>query len=273
MENQNEFFHLEVDENIAVLYLNKPEKRNSMDLSFWSGLSSIVETINKNQDIRAFILSGKGKSFSTGLEISEFADTYKDILLGDTAEKRKKLLEVITAMQNAIKSIYYSNKPSIACVHKHCIGGGLDLISACDIRYCSKDAVFSLREAKVAIVADMGSLNLLPSIIGQGYTRELALTGRDIRADEAMRIGLVNQIFETKEECLEYAKSVALEIGANSPIVIEGIKDVLRYCQNKPLEDGLKYVAVWNSSFLTSEDFKNILYKYKKNSTNRGCKI
>jgi enoyl-CoA hydratase len=158
-------------------------------------------------------------------------------------------------MQSGINAVYNSNKPSIAVIQKHCIGGALDLISACDIRYCTEDASFSLREVKVAIVADMGSINRLPAIIGQGYTREMALTGRDVSATEASKMNLVNGIYPTLEDAMKKAKEVAHDIASSSTLVVEGVKEVMRYCEGKPMDAGLNYVCVWNSSFLASNDF------------------
>jgi len=172
-------------------------------------------------------------------------------------------------MQSGINAVYQSNKPSIAVIQKHCIGGGLDLIAACDIRYAAMDASFSLREAKVAIVADMGSINRLPMIIGQGNTRELALTGKDIDSTEALRIGLVNKVFQDYETTFLEAMKTAQEIADNPSIVIEGVKEVMRYSEGKPLDAGLNYVCVWNSSFLASKDFERAVegFKSKKRPT------
>ncbi|MCX7998429.1 MAG: crotonase/enoyl-CoA hydratase family protein [Leptospiraceae bacterium] len=256
MNKNFEFFEIVQEGNIATIYLNKPEKRNAMDFSFWRDLPKVIQEIDSEPSIHAFIIAARGKSFSTGLDVNEFTTQFEEYLKPNYGDDRLRFYRFIREMQSGINAIYNSNKPSIAVVHKHCIGGALDLISACDIRYCSKDATFSLREAKVAIVADMGSINRLPTIIGQGNTRELALTGKDIDAKEAERIGLVNKVFETLDDALRYAKAVAEEIAENPKIVIEGIKEVMRYAEGKPLEDGLNYVCLWNSSFLASKDFE-----------------
>src|SRR5262249_44339692 len=145
-------------------------------------------------------------------------------------------------------------KPVIAAVGGWCIGGGLDLIAACDIRLCSQDARFSLREVKVAIVADLGSLQRLPRIIGEGNTRELALTGKDIDANRALRINLVNEAQHTQEALLEADRPPPRETAHNPPLVVQGIKRVMNYCAGKSVAEGLEYVAVWNSAFLQSED-------------------
>ncbi|MCB1179288.1 MAG: crotonase/enoyl-CoA hydratase family protein [Leptospiraceae bacterium] len=263
MKTKFEFFEIKQEKNIAIIYLNKPEKRNAMDFSFWNELPAVIDEINKEKSIRAFVIAAKGKSFSTGLDVNSFSDQFQKYFQPNLAEGRKEFHQLIIKMQSGINAVYNSNKPSIAIVQKHCIGGALDLISACDIRYCTKDAMFSLREAKVAIVADMGSINRLPAIIGDGNTRELALTAKDIDSDEALRIQLVSKIFPDLETGLEEAKKTAHEISENPSIVIEGLKEVMRFSEGKPLEAGLNYVCVWNSSFLSSAEFHEALNGFK----------
>jgi enoyl-CoA hydratase len=142
----------------------------------------------------------------------------------------------------------------IAAIQGWCIGGGLDLASACDIRLASSDAKISLREVKVAMVADIGSIQRLPRIIGEGHTRELAYTGRDIDAARALRIGLVNDVYDSHEDLLREARALARNIADNPPLVVQGAKQVIDYCADKSLADGLRYVAVWNAAFLQSQD-------------------
>jgi enoyl-CoA hydratase len=147
----------------------------------------------------------------------------------------------------------------IAAVHGRCIGGGIDLISACDIRLCSADAQFSVRETKIAIVADLGTLQRLPALVGQGHARELAFTGKDIAAERARQIGLVNDVYADEAELKKAAAALAREIAGNSPLTVRGVKRVLDFGQGKPAADGLSYVAAWNSAFLASDDLAEAL--------------
>jgi enoyl-CoA hydratase len=142
----------------------------------------------------------------------------------------------------------------IAAVHGWCIGGGVDLISACDIRMASADAVFSVRETKIAIVADLGTLQRLPGIVGRGHVNELALSGRDIPAERALQIGLVNDVLPDVDACHKAALALAAEIAANSPLVVQGTKAVLRAGEGRSVAEGLDYVGVWNAAFLRSND-------------------
>jgi enoyl-CoA hydratase len=252
-----EFFELEKGSgSIATVFLNKPEKRNAMDWSFWRDLPALIREINQDESIRAYVIAARGKSFSTGLDLSQFFQQFKSTFQGELGDDREKLYRLILDMQSGMNEIQNSPKPSIAAVHKHCIGGALDLISACDIRYATKDASISLREAKVGIVADMGSIHRLPYIIGEGQTRELALTGRDISGDEALSLGLVTKVFDTYEEMLAEAQKTAREIAENPGFVIRGVKSVMNYCMDKSIADGLNYVATWNAAFLDSRDFR-----------------
>ncbi|AAS71189.1 enoyl-CoA hydratase [Leptospira interrogans serovar Copenhageni str. Fiocruz L1-130] len=235
-----------------------------MNWPFWRDLPDTIEEINSNPDIHSFVIAARGKSFSTGLDLDSFIQQFGSIIQAPLGSDRRKFFDLILKMQKGINAVYDSPKPSIAAVQKHCIGGGLDLISACDIRYATVDASISLREAKVAIVADMGSINRLPSIIGQGHTRELALTGKDIDGPEAERIGLVTKVFSTEEEMMNAALATAKEIAENPKIVVSGIKDVMRYSEGKPLDAGLNYVALWNSSFLDSADFRGAMQSFRE---------
>jgi enoyl-CoA hydratase len=144
--------------------------------------------------------------------------------------------------------------PVIAAIHGYCIGGGVDLIAACDIRLASADAVFSVREAKVAIVADIGSLQRLPHIIGKGHVAELAFTGRDIDASRAQAIGLVNDVSADADAVLAGALALAEEIAANSPLAVQGTKAVMAASEGRPVSEGLEYVALWNAGSLSSDD-------------------
>jgi enoyl-CoA hydratase len=162
-------------------------------------------------------------------------------------------------MQDAISVVETCSKPVIAAVSGWCIGAGVDLISACDIRICSNDARFSVREIKVAIVADLGSLQRLPHIIGEGHTRELALTGKDIDAARALRIGLVNDVYDTPEALIDAATKLANEIAENSPLVAQGVKKVLNESRDLTVNEGLRHVAIWNSAFLHSTDLEEAI--------------
>ncbi len=239
----------------AVLYFNRPEKLNAMNWPFWRDLPAVVSELEEDGEILAVVIAGLGKSFSVGLDVMELFINHQDALNAATAPARQKLLQLILTMQEGISMIARSGKIYIAAIHRHCIGAGLDIASACDLRLATTDAVFSLRETKISIIADMGSLNLLPGIIGQANTKLLAYTGRDIDAAEALRMGLISAIYEDREILLEKAIALAAEITANSGAVVRGTKKILKYMENHSAQDGMDYVASWNAAFL---DIKEI---------------
>ncbi|HEX8033822.1 MAG TPA: crotonase/enoyl-CoA hydratase family protein [Ktedonobacterales bacterium] len=243
------------EESIAEVVLIGPGKGNAMGPDFWRELPQVFATLEQDDAIRAVIIRGEGQHFSYGLDLPAMLTEPEFNVTGtNLAAERTRLYDTILRLQEAISSVSACRKPVIAAVSGWCIGGGLDLIAACDIRLCSADARFSLREVKVAIVADLGSLQRLPHIIGEGHTRELALTGKDIDATRAERIGLVNEVFETPDALLTAARETARQIAANPPIVVQGVKRVLEECRDKSVADGLRYVAVWNAAFLQSHD-------------------
>lgn len=243
------------EESIAEVVLIGPGKGNAMGPDFWRELPQVFAALDQDEAIRAVIVRGEGQHFSYGLDLpAMLAEPAFHVSGENLAVERTQLHDTILRMQDAITSVAMCRKPIIAAVSGWCIGGGLDLIAACDMRLCSTEARFSLREVRVAIVADLGSLQRLPYIIGEGHTRELALTGKDIDASRAERIGLVNEVFETPDALLDAARETARQIAANPPLVTQGVKRVLDECRDKSVAEGLRYVAVWNAAFMQSHD-------------------
>lgn len=242
---------------VATLTLDRPEARNAMGEEFFADLARAVEAINADAAVRAVVVDAAGPHFSVGLDLKAVALTMGGGGGGgktSQAAKAARFLASLKPWQQSITAIAESPKPFIAAVHGYCIGGGVDLIAACDVRYASSDAIFSVREAKVAIVADLGSLQRLPRLIGAGQVSELALSGKDISAERAGAIGLINEVRATREDALRLAHSLAEEIAANSPLVVAGTKAVLAAGENMTVAQGLDYVAVWNAGALQSED-------------------
>ena len=245
---------VEKKDHIGWIWLNNPDKLNVMGPSFWEEFPLAVREVADDEEVRVAIISGKGRAFSAGLDLKTMGSFSSPSEGGGLAGGRYKLLQEIEKLQDSFTLIEECPKPFIAAAHGFCIGGGLDLISTCDIRLASRDATFSLREARMAIVADLGSLQRLPAIIGKGVLRELAFTGKDIDAERAKEIGLVNEIFPDHEALLQAAEGMAREIAQNSPLVTQGIKRVLNFGEGKSVRDSLHHVATWNSAFLVSED-------------------
>jgi enoyl-CoA hydratase len=265
---------IERDDAIATVWLDRPEAGNAMGQDLWRDLPRAMAAVSEDEGVRAVVVAAKGPHFSVGLDLkamgglltggpdpepdpgpgadpaAEAAPAAPPSIAVRSAHTRTDILR----FQAAITSVATCPKPVIAAVHGYCIGGGVDLIAACDIRLASADAIFSVREAKVAIVADLGSLQRLPAIIGAGHLRELAFTGKDIDAERAQRIGLVNDVATDADEVLKAARELAREIAANSPIAVQGTKAVLAANEGRTVAEGLDYVATWNSAMLVSDD-------------------
>lgn len=258
---------VERDGHVATLWLDRPDARNAMGPAFWEELPRAVDGLSADPDVRAVVLAARGPHFSVGLDLKAMAGLLTGGGDGDrrngehgasgapsTAARATAARAGILRMQRSVSVLADCPKPVVAAIHGYCIGGGVDVASACDVRLASADAVFSVRETRVAIVADLGSLQRLPRIIGKGHVAELALTGKDISAERAKDIGLVNDVLPDAEAVVHAARELAAEIAANSPLAVQGTKAVLRACEDRSVADGLDYVAVWNSAFLQSDD-------------------
>ena len=245
---------------IAEVILQGPGKGNSLGPDFFRELPAAFRALDADPAVRVVVLRGQGGHVTYGGDLGAMAGTLGSLVAGAPgASDRLRLLALIHELQDAITSVARCRKPVVAAVAGYCIGGGLDLIAACDVRLASRDAKLSLREVKVGMVADLGSLQRLPPLIGEGNTRELAFTGGDIDAARALRIGLVNEVFESEAELLDGARALARTIAAQSPLVVQGIKAVMNDRSERAAADGLRTVALWNSAFLPSEDVQEAL--------------
>jgi enoyl-CoA hydratase len=232
-----------------------PGKGNAMGPDFWRELPVVFGALDADPQVRAVVLTGDGDHFSYGLDLQAMMPGFAGLMSdGALAGARTELLHDIRRLQSSVNAVAACRKPVIAAVSGWCIGGGVDVIAAADIRLAAADARFSVREVRVAIVADLGSLQRLAGIIGDGHLRELAFTGADIDAERAMRIGLVNDVHPDRDAVLAAAHELAGAIAANPPLVVQGIKDVLSTGRERQVADGLRYVAAWNAAFLPSHD-------------------
>jgi enoyl-CoA hydratase len=255
---------IEQADGIAEVVLTGPGKGNALGPDFWREMPEALRALDADDSVRVILLRGDGAHFTYGLDLMAMTESLGPLIMGEgnLALERTKLLQLIEKMQAATEGLARCRKPVLAAVCGWCIGGGIDLIAACDFRYCSREAKFSLREVRVGITADLGALQRLPRIIGEGNTRELAYTGGDVDAERALQMGLVNQVFATPEELLAAARATARKIADNPPIVVQGAKQVMEYCADKSVADGLRYVAVWNSAFLQSHDLAEAFAAY-----------
>ncbi len=243
-------FRVEKEGHLVWLIFDRPEKRNSMSFKFFAGLTEYFEQFDADPEVRVVIVRAEGKSFTVGLDLGEAA-----AMVGDgSASQREDMKRWIKRLQDNISAIERCRKPVIAAIHGHCVGGGIDLTSACDIRVASRDAIFSIRETRIGIIADVGTLQRFPTIVGQGLFRELALTGRDFTAQEAFRIGYINRIYDDRNTLYDGARALAEEIAANPPLAVQGVKEVIHYTRDNGIFPSLDYVAQKNAAAVPNED-------------------
>ncbi|WP_374509580.1 crotonase/enoyl-CoA hydratase family protein [Niveibacterium sp.] len=247
---------LSLDSGVARITLNRPDKLNALNDEMWRELREAFTWADRTTAVRVVILSGNGRAFSTGIDLAMLAGLRERIRHADLARSQELLRALILDLQDCVSSIERCRKPVIAAIHGPCIGGAVDIISACDMRYASANAIFSVREIDIGMAADVGTLQRLPRIIPDGVARELAYTGRNVLADEAKEFGLVNRVFDTPDQLLEGVAEVAATVAAKSPLAIRGVKEMLNYGRDHSVEDGLRYVATWNASALLSEDMQ-----------------
>ena len=248
-------FNVELVDKIAHVQINRPEKINAMNAAFWTEIIDIFQWIDDTDAVRAVVLSGAGKHFSSGIDLMMLASVAND-LGKDVGRNARLLRRKILELQASFNAVDNCRKPVLAAIQGYCIGGAIDLISACDMRYAAEDAQFSIKEIDIGMAADVGTLQRLPRIIGDGMLRELAYTGRMFGAEEARSIGLVNRVYADHDSLLAGVLEIARDIAAKSPIAVTGTKAMISYMRDHTVNDGLEYVATWNSAMLQSNDLR-----------------
>jgi len=246
-------------DGVATVELNRPAKANALDLPMWHELREAMRWLDATPEVRVGILRGAGAQFTAGIDLAMLAGLAADIARPCDGRSRENLRRVILDLQDTVTAIERCRKPVLAAIHGACIGGGVDIAVACDIRYCSADAVFSVREVDVGLTADVGTLQRLPRLIGEGAARELAYTGRNVSGDEARALGLVTRCYETPAELAAGVTGIAQAIAAKSPLAVRGAKEMITYARDHSVADGLNYVATWNAAMLLSADLGEAL--------------
>lgn len=263
-----------VGEGIQQVVLNRPKRGNAFDMTLWEDYQRAFKAVDASPDTRVVILSGAGGNFSTGMDLSVFAEMSscgsKESCEG---RRREGISKFIQYLQDGVSAPENCAVPVIAAVSGNCIGGAIDIITACDLRYCTKDASFCVKEIDLAIVADIGTLQRLPRIVGDQRAAELTYTARTFNGLEAQRMGLVLECFDTEAEMMTHVKKVAADIAAKSPITTRGVKQTILYSREHTVREGLQHVKMWNSAFLQGDDLQEAMQavmakqtpNYKKN--------
>lgn len=252
MTHHYECFAVSVENGVAHLQLNRPDKANSLTRAFWSELPEAVSRLSHSGQVRALVISAQGKVFCGGLDMQMFS-TAKEFHA--TSPQEREVLQVnLERMQDALNALERARFPVIAAVQGACIGGGFDLIAACDLVFASQAASFRIEETNVGMMADLGVLQRLPRLIPAGVARYLALTGDTLQVDEAHRLGLLAKVFATSEELLAGAFAAARKIAERPPIAINGIKRAMLYSRDHGVYESLQHTVLLQSSILSGQD-------------------
>ncbi len=256
-----------VENHIAHVQLNRPDAMNAMNVDFWQELPVAIRAIDAAATARVIVLSSTGKHFSAGMDLTVFTSPNSIPMQGDPGRMAENLRRAVLQLQDAFNVLEEVRIPVLAAIQGGCIGGAVDMISACDSRYCTEDAFFTIKETQLGMTADLGTLQRLPHLIPHGMARELAYTGRRLEAQEAARIGLVNRVFATQQEMLDGVMAVAAEIAAQSPLAVAGCKEMLNYSRDHSVADSLRYMATWQAGMFRPQDMmKCFAAKAQKNA-------
>jgi enoyl-CoA hydratase len=243
-----------MQDGVVTVNLNRPEKANAMNEPMWQDIRAVFRWVDATPEARVAIIGGNGRIFTAGIDFEMLAGLMRKTAGDCGGRVREQLRRHILDLQDTLTSIERCRKPVIAAIHGGCIGGGVDLVACCDMRYAAVDAYFSIKEVDVGITADVGTLQRLPKLVPDGIARELAFTGRRLEAAEAKEIGLVNRVFESTDSLHAGVAEIAAVIAAKSPLTIRGIKEMVLYSRDHSVADGLDHVATWNAAMLMSAD-------------------
>ena len=250
-------FNVETKDGIAHIRMIRPERANSMIPEFWDELPQIVNQLSEGGDARAIVLSAEGRHFCSGMDLSVFAGN-NDVTVQDNTKhisrQRASFRTTALQLQRTFSCLEESRLPVLSAIQGACIGGGIDMVSATDLRYATKDAFFSIHEINIGMTADVGTLQRMPKLVPEGVVRELAYTGRNMSASEAKERGFVNEIYEDQDAMDDAVLEIAKEIASKSPMAIWGTKQTLNYGRDHSVADGLEYIATWNAAMFDPDD-------------------
>lgn len=257
-------FKVTLENDIAHIVLNRPEKRNSMIPEFWDELPAIIEDIDLHSRARVIVLSSTGPHFTSGLDTSVFGSSIENSDDSDTMEKLKrqrsaKLYDTIKYMQHTFSCLEACRIPVLAAIQGGAIGGGVDLITACDMRYMTEDAFLTIFEINIGMTADVGTFPRITGLLPEGVVKELAYTGRRMSAEEAKSLGLVNAVYADQQAMLEAVMNIAEQIAAKAPLAVYGSKRIINYARDHSTADTLDYIGIWNASMLQPDEISEAM--------------
>ncbi|MEY8248975.1 MAG: crotonase/enoyl-CoA hydratase family protein [Bermanella sp.] len=249
-------FTVTLKDHIAHVQMSRPQAMNAMNMDFWQELPQIMQTLDASGEVRVIVLSSSGKHFSAGMDLAVFSNPNALPMSGDPGRMAENLRRVVMQLQAALSTLEDIRIPVLTAIQGACIGGALDMVCAADSRYCSADAYFTIKETELGMTADVGTLQRLPKLMPSGVVRELAYTGRNLGAQEALRLGFVNQVFDDHAALIDGVMSIAAQIAKNSPLAVTGCKEMINFSRDHTVADSLKYMATWQSGMFRAADMQ-----------------
>jgi len=252
-------FDVSMDGHVAHVQLKRPDELNTMNRAFWMELPAIIRELDDEGRARAIVVSSTGKHFSAGMDLAVFAGEGGDPLSGgdrstEAGRRRAYLRQTAMMLQGSFSAFEQARMPVLAAIQGGCIGGAVDLVTACDMRYASADAFFCVQEINIGMTADVGTLQRLPKIIPEGVAREMAYRGNRLPAARAYEVGLVNEVFDDHDSLVSGTLEIAHEIAGKSPLAIWGTKEMINYARDHSVEDSLNYIATWQTGMFQPQD-------------------
>lgn len=268
-----ECFDVSIENQIAHIILNRPEKRNSMCASFWTDLPTIVQDIDRQAKARVIVLSSTGPHFSAGIDLQMLAGDGVGRADRNDPQHGAAFIARVKQLQESFSVLEKCRLPVIAAIQGGCFGGGVDLVTACDLRYATRDAFLTIYEINVGMTADVGTFPRITNLIPEGIARELAYTGRRMPAEEARSFGLVNGVFDDQSAMLDGVMQVAAEIASKPPLAVYGCKQAITYARDHSTADALDHIGVWNASMLIPQEISEAMTAAAEKRTPKFCEL
>lgn len=261
-EQQYETLSVKTEAGIAHVELCRGDAMNTMTPAFWRELPDVFRALDQSGEVRVIVLSAQGRHFSAGMDLAVFENMAQDFT-GEPARRAERMRRLVLELQDCFNAIEQVRMPVLAAVHGAAIGGAIDMLCACDSRYCTADAKFSIKETQIGMTADLGTLQRLPGLMSAGKVRELAYTGRDFDASEALTSGFVNAVFDDKDAMLTAVMTIARQIAMQSPMAVAGTKHMINYSRDHSMADSLNYMATWQAGMFQLPDVQEAMKAQK----------